>query len=357
MDNITKPALLRLIKEQSEGNTQISSLLYEEFRYFLKDYVEKLVRQTVVIMDYMQTKTMAVSHLYHILKHIPASNDILKQCTGKMISDMKPCFHIPKASFKKFVQMIVDEYKDDMRYSKDALNLLQMVSEDHLKKYAKMTIKNARHAGRVEIQPRDLQLAKRADPESLYADRADIPKSPHIKNVVDYDIQSLFEEISKSLRRDKSINDNAVQQINTVLNRLAHVIMSKSNDLVILKRSAKIESVTLQSAVRLIMNGELHKHAVSSGIKAVTKYLSSQNTGLSFSLKETRKVMDNYTNRRIAKEAVVYLTAVLEYIASELCEISGQSTEQLITGTIVKKMVGEDEEMSLLLYTLDINFV
>ncbi len=42
------------------------------------------------------------------------------------------------------------------------------------------------------------------------------------------------------------------------------------------KRSA-ISSREIQTAVRLILPGELAKHAVSEGTKAVTKYQSSKN--------------------------------------------------------------------------------
>jgi histone H3/H4 len=355
MNNITKPALYRLIKDQEQYNikNQVSSLLYEELRFFLKDYVEKIIRQVIVVMEYMRTKTMLESHLYHILKHIPASNEILKQC---MNGNKEHCFYIPKASFKKFVQYVVEEYKDNVRYSKDALNLLQIATEDHLKKYVKMAVLNAYHAKRMSVFPKDLQMAKRMDHESLYVDRV---YTSHMKNIVNYDIQSMFSDISKVFRRNKKLEEDAAGQINTVVNRLGHIIMAKANDLLILKNASKIDALTIQTSVRLTMKGELTKHAVSAGTKAVTKYLSgsSRSTGLTFSMSDTRKLMDNYTNRMISKEAVVYLTAVLEYMTLELCEIAGQNPQELITGTLVKKAVAEDEEISLLLYTLNINFV
>ena len=42
------------------------------------------------------------------------------------------------------------------------------------------------------------------------------------------------------------------------------------------RRSTQLSSRDIQTAVRLIMPGELAKHAVSEGTKAVHKYMASQ---------------------------------------------------------------------------------
>uniref|UniRef100_A0A3Q2DEC8 Histone H2B n=1 Tax=Cyprinodon variegatus TaxID=28743 RepID=A0A3Q2DEC8_CYPVA len=47
----------------------------------------------------------------------------------------------------------------------------------------------------------------------------------------------------------------------------------------VLKQRSTITSREIQTAVRLLLPGELAKHAVSEGTKAVTKYTSSKNSG------------------------------------------------------------------------------
>ena len=55
------------------------------------------------------------------------------------------------------------------------------------------------------------------------------------------------------------------QIISTVASRLAHY-----------NKRSTITSREIQTAVRLLLPGELAKHAVSEGTKAVTKYTSSK---------------------------------------------------------------------------------
>ena len=60
--------------------------------------------------------------------------------------------------------------------------------------------------------------------------------------------------------------------VNDTFDRLA-------NEAVRLARYAKKQTLTsreVQTAVRLLLPGELSKHAVSEGTKAVTKYSSTQ---------------------------------------------------------------------------------
>lgn len=54
-------------------------------------------------------------------------------------------------------------------------------------------------------------------------------------------------------------------------------IASEASRLVQYNKKSTISSREIQTSVRLILPGELAKHAVSEGTKAVTKYTSSSN--------------------------------------------------------------------------------
>ncbi|KAB7494085.1 hypothetical protein Anas_11643 [Armadillidium nasatum] len=69
------------------------------------------------------------------------------------------------------------------------------------------------------------------------------------------------------------IINNIFERIATEASRLAHC-----------NKRSTITSQEIQTAVRLLLPGELAKHAVSEGTKAVTKYTSSKDSGIRMNL-------------------------------------------------------------------------
>ena len=80
-----------------------------------------------------------------------------------------------------------------------------------------------------------------------------------------------------------------------------------------------LSSRTIQGAVRIVLPGELAKHAISDGTKAVTKFVAyggektsqSDRAGLSFSVSRTRSMILNKhilkSRNRIGEGAPIYL--------------------------------------------------
>ena len=105
----------------------------------------------------------------------------------------------------------------------------------------------------------------------------------------------------------------------------------------------------VQTAVRMVLPGELAKHAVSEGTKAVTKFTSnlvrsgaarararrSTSAGLQFDI-EGVVALASVANRGVllTEDAGVYLAAVLEYMSAEVLELSGNSARDQATHTI-----------------------
>jgi hypothetical protein len=85
----------------------------------------------------------------------------------------------------------------------------------------------------------------------------------------------------------------------------------------------EMSSRDIQSAVRIILPGELAKHAVSEGTKAVTKFCSindetephhfSKAAGLQFPVARTGYDASRFSSCSLSTGAAVYLTAVCEY--------------------------------------------
>jgi histone H3 len=68
---------------------------------------------------------------------------------------------IPKLNFQRLVREIAQGYKEDLRFSKDAIEALQWDAEDYLISLFEDTNLCAIHTGRTTIMPKDMQLARR----------------------------------------------------------------------------------------------------------------------------------------------------------------------------------------------------
>ena len=63
--------------------------------------------------------------------------------------------------FQRLVREIGQDYKTDLRFSKEAVTLLQYAAEHYLVKLLEDANLNAIHAKRQKIEPKDIQLARR----------------------------------------------------------------------------------------------------------------------------------------------------------------------------------------------------
>ena len=120
-----------------------------------------------------------------------------------------------------------------------------------------------------------------------------------------------------------------------------------------------IDSRDIQTATRLILPGELAKHAVSEGTKAVTKFtcsgagddvLLSRAAGLQFCVPSVAAIASRVQRGSILSVgASVYLTAVAEYMVAELLELSGNAARDNKVGFITPRHIflalSNDEEL------------
>ncbi|XP_022600153.1 histone H2B 1/2-like [Seriola dumerili] len=85
-------------------------------------------------------------------------------------------------------------------------------------------------------------------------------------------------KVLKQVHPDTGISSKAMSIMNSFVNDIFERIAAEASRLAHYnKRSTiTITSREIQTAVRLLLPGELAKHAVSEGTKAVTKYTSSK---------------------------------------------------------------------------------
>ncbi|CAI9722821.1 histone H2B, gonadal-like [Octopus vulgaris] len=82
-------------------------------------------------------------------------------------------------------------------------------------------------------------------------------------------------KVMKQVHPDTGISSKAMSIMNSFVNDLFERIASEASRLAHYNKRSTISSREVQTAVRLLLPGELAKHAVSEGTKAVTKYTSS----------------------------------------------------------------------------------
>jgi len=83
-------------------------------------------------------------------------------------------------------------------------------------------------------------------------------------------------KVLKQVHPDTGISSKAMSIMNSFVNDIFERIAAESSRLAQYNKRSTITSREIQTAVRLLLPGELAKHAVSEGNKAVTKYTSSK---------------------------------------------------------------------------------
>lgn len=187
-------------------------------------------------------------------------------------------------------------------------------------------------------------------------------------------------KVLKQVHPDTRISHESLALMNFIVNflcvKIAHKAVmlvnplnyeSKKKTTTTAKKT--ISSRDIQAAVRLLLEGELPKHAVSSGTKAVTKYTSfhpksekpttaAEKAGLQFSVSRTSNLLRRNISLRVGETASVYLAAVLEYICAEILELAGNNSKDHKMKTIMprhmKEIVVEDKELHRLMRDLHV---
>ena len=83
-------------------------------------------------------------------------------------------------------------------------------------------------------------------------------------------------KVLKQVHPDTGISSKAMSIMNSFIHDIFEKIANESSRLVRYNRKHTLSSREVQTAVRLLLPGELAKHAVSEGTKAVTKFSSTK---------------------------------------------------------------------------------
>jgi histone H2B len=85
---------------------------------------------------------------------------------------------------------------------------------------------------------------------------------------------SYIYKVMKQVHPETGISRRAMSIMNSFINDIFERTAAEAGRLVRYNKKATLSSREIQTAIRLVLPGELAKHAVSEGTKAVTKYSS-----------------------------------------------------------------------------------
>ena len=82
-------------------------------------------------------------------------------------------------------------------------------------------------------------------------------------------------KVLKQVHPDTGVSSKAMSIMNSFVNDIFERLSAEASRLAHYNKKSTITSREIQTAVRLLLPGELAKHAVSEGTKAVTKFTNS----------------------------------------------------------------------------------
>lgn len=184
-------------------------------------------------------------------------------------------------------------------------------------------------------------------------------------------------KVLAQVHHDIGIGSKAMMEMNELLRYVASRLCDAIRLLLTNYGRTTISSRDVQYAVQLILPGELAKHAISEGTKAVTKWNASvpkkskksagmpkkqageshtkaARAGLQMAPPRVKHLMQSFLGGkkgyRYGAGASIYMAAVLEYLAAEILELSGNAARdnkrQRIVGRHIMLCIRNDEELS-----------
>ncbi|CAH2021064.1 unnamed protein product [Acanthoscelides obtectus] len=119
-------------------------------------------------------------------------------------------------------------------------------------------------------------MVRKCIPPSLKKKKKKKKKSRSVSRARKESYAIYIYKVLKQVHPDTGISSKAMSIMNSFVNDIFERIAAEASRLAHYNKRATITSREIQTAVRLLLPGELAKHAVSEGTKAVTKYTSSK---------------------------------------------------------------------------------
>jgi len=383
IQGITSSAIKRLAKQA--GVSRVSSLVYEEARGLLKEELTNVLGKSITLTEHLKKRTVdsrsvcasIPSHMYtsksvyKIFKSYKKDPNTKKRRSGVVLREIKHfqkqygTFLIRKVPFGRVVREIAQDFKTGLRFTKGSLSFLQTYIETFMVDFLRNCARIMQHYGKISLSVREFKAAREL--KTSYYEFSTMNAGPAVN------FESYVGKVLKQVHPNNDISGDCRSQINGFTNYLGTIIAGTCSFLSSKgfngkKTKKTISARTVQTAVRLLIQGELGKHAVSEGTKAVTKFTSSNSgkeservsrtsrAGLQFSVSACEHFLRDF-GKSVGSTAAVYLAAILEYITAEILELAGNAArdnkEVRVSARHMFLAVDNDEELKKLFEKLN----
>lgn len=357
---------------------QVSGLIYNEVRLIILDMTEKLAKASALYTTNARRVTIQETDVRHALFsiselknfHVMKNLKNVKPCKGapsydthysnhasylrkiRAVQKQRNCLHLPKTAFRQIFKKYA-HLPRSAKCSQSALILAQIAIEDYLINRLQHAVRVAMNAKRIMLMPKDLHLTNTSLAHG----------NSHLLTDVNFKIY--IYKVLKMVHPDMNMSASSKEQVQNILNLLGNKIALEAYSLTKHAGKKTLSSREIQTAVKLVLPGELAKHAVSEGTRAVRKFSTSvknpprggkryklaDRCGLHFPPPRAEKFLKEY-NTRLGTTAKIYLAAVLEYITAEILELSGNAARNdrkaIITPRHIMVALANDEELNKL---------
>ncbi|KIK57788.1 hypothetical protein GYMLUDRAFT_45979 [Collybiopsis luxurians FD-317 M1] len=126
-------------------------------------------------------------------------------------------------------------------------------------------------AGKAPAKTEGSKAAKKTASKSKATTGADGEKKKRKKSRKET-YSSYIYKVLRQVHPDTGISNKAMAILNSFVNDIFERIATEASKLATYSKKSTISSREIQTSVRLILPGELAKHAISEGTKSVTKF-------------------------------------------------------------------------------------
>ncbi|CAH3169055.1 unnamed protein product, partial [Porites lobata] len=272
IQGITKPAIRRLARRG--GVKRISGLIYEETRGVLKVFLENVIRDAVTYTEHAKRKTVTAMDVNTSL------------CDGDAGEQLVQLFIVADSKLK-----MTGNYSGLLVVTSGVTRQLEDLSAQILEHCSQVDWSTSANTLSITWCPSPFLYRDQTCLQDLYmapkvagkkgekrAGKAKAPsdgkKKRRGKRKESYAIY--IYKVLKQVHPDTGISSKAMGIMNSFVNDIFERIATEASRLAHYNKKSTISSREIQTAIRLLLPGELAKHAVSEGTKAVTKYTSSK---------------------------------------------------------------------------------